>query len=65
MRVLKIVVFSFVGLIVVGVVGVYFYFKKVFKFDLNYLEFIEVSGVVFIEWVKLKNSDIVVMYLFI
>lgn len=63
MRVLKIVALSLVGLIVVGAVGAYFYFKKAFKPDPNYLELTEASGAVPIEWAKSKNSDIAAMYL--
>lgn len=63
MRALKIVALSLVGLIVVGAIGAYFYFKKAFTPDPNYLELTEASGAVPIHWVKSKDSDIAAMYL--
>lgn len=63
MSVLKIVAYSLVGLIVIGTIGAYFYFKKAFTPDPNYLELTESSGAVPIQWAKSKNSDIAAMYL--
>lgn len=63
MSALKIVVLSLVGLLVVGAIGAYFYFKKAFTPDPNYLELTEASGEVPIQWAKSKNSDIAAMYL--
>ncbi len=63
MKALKIVVISLFGLIIIGATGAYFFFKKTFTPDPNYLELSESSGAVPIQWAKSKDSDIAAMYL--
>jgi len=57
MKVLKIILISLAGLIVVGAIGAYIFVKKAFTPDPNYLELTETSNYIPIKWSKSKESD--------
>lgn len=63
MRFLKIFGFSLLGLILLLVIGGYFFVKKNFTPDPNYLELSETSNFVPITWAKSQYSDIAALLL--
>lgn len=63
MKVLKIIGLSLVGLIIVLIIGAYFFVKKNLTPDPNYLELTESSNFIPIKWIASEHSPIAVLLL--
>lgn len=63
MKILKIISLSLAGLIIVLIIGAYFFFKKNFTPDPNYLELTENSNFIPIKWIASEYSPIAVLLL--